>query len=447
MKVVVVDPAGVHHDLTFERFREGIREVIPHTAPFRQQLVEIPFRLGHPYWVDDPDLDLDYHVRRATAPAPGGRRELAEVISLIASTGLERDRPLWQAWLVDGLAHGHVAFVMKVHHSLADGLASAQLLLDMLSPTADPLPDPGPIEDIPREARPSRRALRRAALRDAGAQLRSLPTLARSASHWAAAASRQTLRRQPGFVRPFTVPRMRWNAPLTPSRWFAYATISLPAMKQVKDAHGTTVNDVFLATVAGGCRRFLYRHGELPDVDLSVTIPVATRTPEEARDWGNRVSSWMIGLGTSIDDPLERLRTISGRTAAARTAREERGVHLQHELMEAWPIFVFGTQWLPAGRRRWGRKATFSLIASNVPGPRQPLYADGARVTEVISMGPLVYDLGLNFTGWSYCDDFTIGVVACREHMPDLWDLMDDTVAAFDELVSLSPGRADRIRP
>lgn len=447
MKVVVVDPAGAHRELTFDRFREGIREVIPHTAPFRRQLVEVPFHLGHPYWVDDPDLDIDYHVRRVTAPAPGGRRELAEIISLIAGTRLERNRPLWQAWLVDGLEHGHVAFVMKVHHSLADGLASAQLLLDMLSPTPDPLPDPAPLEDLPRESRPSRAKLQRRAFRDNAVQLRRLPRLTRSALRWLLANTRQRLRRERSITKPFTVPRMRWNAPLTASRWFAYDTISLPAMKRVKDAHGATVNDVFLAVVAGGCRRYLDRHGELPEVDLSATIPVATRPPEEAREWGNRMTSWMIELGTSIDDPVERLRTISARAAAARRAREERGVHLQREMMEAWPIFVLATRWFPAVRKRWGRNATFSLIASNVPGPRHPLFVDGARVTEVISMGPLVRDLGLNFTGWSYCDDFTIGVVACREHVPDLWDLMDDTVAAFEELVALTPDPPGRTPP
>ncbi|MDH3707475.1 MAG: WS/DGAT domain-containing protein, partial [Acidimicrobiia bacterium] len=122
-------------------------------------------------------------------------------------------------------------------------------------------------------------------------------------------------------------------------------------------------------------------------------------------------------------------------TAAAREARQERGDSLQHDLMQRWPLWTLVSNWLPAAAVATTDKATFSLIASNVPGPRQPLYADGALVTDVISMGPLVKDLGLNFTGWSYCDDFTIGVVACHEHMPDLWDLMDATVAAFIELV------------
>ena len=434
MKIVVVDPAGSHRELTYERFRDGIGEMIPHTEPFRWRLVTVPLRLGHPCWIDDPDLDLDYHVRRARAPGPGGRHELAEVISMIASVGLERDRPLWQAWMVDGLEGGRVAFVMKVHHSLADGMSSAQLLLDMLSESPDPMPDPGPLDDLPREARPPRRWLVSRAMLDMGREVKALPHLASSVRRWAGAAAGQKRNKRQDIAKSFTVPKMRWNAPLTPHRWFAYDTISLPAMKRVKDRFDTTINDVFLATVAGGCRSYLLAHDELPDTGLTVSIPVSTRAPEDTRQWGNQMTTWMIDLATELDDPVARLHAISASTAAAREARAERGESLQRDLMQRWPLWTLVGNWLPAAAMAASDKATFSLIASNVPGPRRPLYADGALVTDVISMGPLVRDLGLNFTGWSYCDDFTIGVVACHEHMPDLWDLMDATVAAFAEL-------------
>ncbi|MDH4171813.1 MAG: wax ester/triacylglycerol synthase family O-acyltransferase [Acidimicrobiia bacterium] len=441
MKIVVVDPAGAHRALTYERFRQGIGEMIPHTEPFRWRLVMVPLRLGHPYWIDDPDLDLDYHVQRARVPGAGGRRELAEVISTIASVGLQRDRPLWQAWMVDGLEGGLIAFVMKVHHALADGVSSAQLLLDLLSDSPEPMPEPQPLVLLEREAPPARLRLLASAAGDIGHEVTRLPALAGSVRRWASAASGQRKDRRQDIARSFTVPKMRWNAPLTPHRWFAYDTISLTALKAVKDRLGVTVNDVFLATVAGGCRRYLQAHGELPDVGLTVSIPVSTRPPDQTRRWGNRMTTWMIDLATDIDDPVERVQAISAKTLGARRAREERGNALQHDLMQRWPLWTLLGNWLPRAVVASGDKATYSLIASNVPGPRVPLYADGARVTDVISMGPLVKDLGLNFTGWSYCDNFTIGVVACHEHVPDIWDLLDATVDAFDELTALARSR------
>lgn len=435
IKVVVVDPSTSHRPLTYERFREGVRDLIPHTQPFRWQMVPVPLRLGHPWWIDDPDLDLDYHVRRARAPGPGGRRELAEVISMIASVGLERDRPLWQAWMVDGLDGGRVAFVMKLHHSLADGMSSARLLLDMMWERPDPIPDPPPVADLPREPRPSKAWLVADALRSMAHTTLALPSLVVAMAKWWWAMVAQKTGGRQHLARSFVVPKLPWNQPLTPQRWFAYNTISVSDMKRVKDGFDTTINNVFLAAVAGGCRRYLLERGELPDVSLTATVPVSTRTPDQERDWGNRMTSWMIEIGTDIADPVERLAAITHSTKAVRVDREQRGVTLQRAAMQTWPLWTLITNWIPAMVSKVSDRATFSLIASNVPGPRHRLYADGAEVTEVISMGPLVKDLGLNVTGWSYCDDFTIGVVACHEHMPDLWDLLDAIVDAFDELV------------
>lgn len=445
MKVVVIDPEGGHGDLTYEGFREGIRMSIPHSEPFRWKLVKVPFRMGHPWWVDAPDLDIDYHVRRATAPSPGGKRELAEVISMIASIGLERDRPLWQAWLVDGLEGGRIALVMKVHHSLADGMSSAQLLLDLLDDTPAPRSAPAPLEEVPREPMPSKGWLVRDGLVHGARIVARLPRLAATTARWGRAASRQNRRGHP-LAKSFAVDKLRWNAPLTPQRWFAYETVSLSDMKRVKNEFGGSVNDVFLAMVAGGTRRYLEERGELLEVDLTASIPVSTRRPEQAREWGNRTTIWLLELATTVEDPVERLQTITARTQAARAAREERGTSLHRDYMEAWPLWTILVNWLPTPLRRLSKKSSYSLIASSVPGPKAPLYANGARVTEVISMGPLVMDLGLNVTGWSYCDDFTLGAVGCREHIPDIWDLVDHMVTALDELVARCPAVADEAR-
>ena len=217
--------------------------------------------------------------------------------------------------------------------------------------------------------------------------------------------------------------------------------MAIADLRAVKDAHGVTLNDVFLAMVAGGLRRYLEDRGELPGGELTVTIPAATRSPEEARAWGNRMTTLMVGLATDIEDPVERLTTIAHRTKAARAARDQRGADLQGRYMDYWPLWTALVNWLPALVRRTGSHASYSVICANVPGPRGPLYSFGAPVVEVISMGPLVKDLGLNFTGWSYCDDFTIGVVACREHVPDVWLLNDGVVAELAALLASVPSQ------
>jgi WS/DGAT/MGAT family acyltransferase len=447
VKVVIVDPTMSAGEQSWESFRDGIAEVVPHYEPFRRRMVKVPFRLGHPWWIDDPVIDSDYHVRRATVSPPGGRRELDEVISMIASIGLERDRPLWQIWRVDGLTGGRLAYVTKIHHSLADGLAAGQLLVDILQDAPDSLPSHGPIGTLPREDPPSRRWMIRSAMVHAGSLLVALPSLMLATLRWAVATVRQRVSGQRPLAAAFAAERMPWNEPLTPQRWFDHRTVALADMQSVKDAHGATLNDVFLAMVAGGLRRYLEDRGELPGGELTVTIPAATRTPEEARSWGNRMTTWMVGLATDIEDPVERLTTIADRTSAARAARDQRGADLQGLYMDYWPLWTALVNWLPGLMRRAGSHASYSVICANVPGPREPLYAFGAPVVEVISMGPLVKDLGLNFTGWSYCGDFTIGVVACREHVPDIWLLNDGVVTELAALlatvprVSRGPGR------
>ena len=224
MKIVVVDPEGAHVPLDYESFREGVRISIPVAEPFRWRLVKVPLRLGHPWWVEDPDLDIDYHVRRATAPAPGGKHELSEVISMIASIGLAHDRPLWQAWMVDGLEHGRLAYVMKVHHSLADGLSSAQLLLDLLTESPDEWPDPPPLESIPRDPIPSKKWLLADSLVQDERIVGKLPGLMAKTARSGRVALRQNRTAQP-LARSFAVDKVRWNAELTPHRWFAHDTI------------------------------------------------------------------------------------------------------------------------------------------------------------------------------------------------------------------------------
>lgn len=441
IKVAVIDPSTAHTPVTYERIREGVAQTIPHLEPFRWRLVKAPFMLGLPWWAEDPDLDIDYHVRRAAAVAPGGDRELAEVISTIASTPLERDRPLWQTWVVEGLEHGHIAFVMKVHHSLADGLSSAKLLMATFSESAEPLemPDLGGLET---ERVPGRPRLAAKAIRHSATVTRGLPSLVRRTARVSKLILARRRSDEAQQVRAFASPPTRFNAPLTPHRWFAYTSLDLNQIKEVKDGLGGTINDVFLATVSGAVREYLLQHGELPDTTLTCTVPVSVRQPHEMGEWGNRLATWFVALATDVENPVERLHAISEVTATCKEILAERDSELQSDWMEIWPAFRAYSHWLPAMASRAANKPSFNLIVSNVPGPRAQLYQDGSRLVKVISMGPLVSVLGLNFTGWSYMDELTVGVVGCRETVPDIWGLADGLQPALDELTKSLKGPA-----
>jgi WS/DGAT/MGAT family acyltransferase len=191
---------------------------------------------------------------------------------------------------------------------------------------------------------------------------------------------------------------------------------------------------VFLALVAGAVRQYLLAHGELPEEPLTVAAPVSVRRPGEERAWGNRLATWIVGLATDLDDPLARLAAIHHGTEVARAIQTSHDRKLQDDWMEYWPAFRVYSAWLPAIGNRLTGRPSYSLIASSVAGPRQPLYRGGARLEQIISMGPLLQPFGLNITGWSYVDDLTVGVVACREHVPDIWDLAEGLPRALDEL-------------
>jgi WS/DGAT/MGAT family acyltransferase len=352
---------------------------------------------------------------------------------------------LWQVWFVEGLANGQIAYVAKVHHALADGVASARLLLQAFTESPDLTIVPPP-DALTSEREPSRATLLLLGLGSTLRLLAHLPALLVDTlrSGW----RMWQRRRQPGAqgaARPFSGPNTQFNHPLTPHRWLAYETVPLDEIKRVKDATSCTVNDVFLALVSGALRRYLGAHGRLPRRTLTASVPVSTRTDDDTRAWGNRLTTWYVELATNIADPVERLRTIHRNTRAARDALEDVR-DLQHEWVEYWPLFkafVFGLPRLVAPI--FGGRPSYNVIVSNVAGPKRPLYRHGARLVHLVSMGPLVEGLGLNFTGWSYVDEMTIAVMGCREHVPDVWELAKGVRASLDELLEATERSTARL--
>jgi WS/DGAT/MGAT family acyltransferase len=446
LKIAVVDPKGADMPVTYDALRVQIGEALPLLEPFRWRLVRVPLDLGHPYWIDAPHLDLDYHVQRVAVPAPGGPREFSEVISRIASVGLERDRPLWQVWFVEGMADGQVAYVTKVHHALADGMASERLLAEAFADRPDhtPMAAGGALDA---EVAPGWWHLLVLGIADVLRMTATLPFLLFRTARAARRGRAHSRGRSDSATKPFAGPHTRFDEPLTPHRWLAYEIFDLADVKKVSHAFGAGANDVLLAMAAGALRTYLHAHGELPGASLTAAVPVSVRKPDEQRKWGNRVATWFVTMATDVHDPAERLQTITRSTSAARAEMNATDPELQHAWAEYWRLFRIVTLGVPKVARPFIGRPSYNAIVSSVPGPAVKLYRHGARLEHMISMGPLVEGIGVNFTGWSYAGEMAVAVMACREHAPDIWELAGALRTSLDELVAAAEARNSEPSP
>src|SRR5579871_3724065 len=318
--VCVFDPSTVPGGYSFDKVRALVEERLPLLPPFRRRLAEIPFQLHHPLWIEDPDFDLDYHVRRAALPSPGGAEELAAFASEVMSRPLDRDRPLWEMYVIEGLADGRIAAVTKTHHAAIDGVSGAELTVNLLDLTAEPAPppenDPWKADRVPTDIELvgfALQSLARQPLAGVKAFRRTLEMVL-------------TLRRrnrQPDVVPPpgfFDAPKTFINQPITPHRKVGFSEVQLEEIKQVKHLAGATVNDVVLAVCAGALRRYLAYRDEAPDGSLVALVPVSVRTDDQRGTMGNKVSGMLVSLATTIEDPIERLHAI---TEATRSAKDQ----------------------------------------------------------------------------------------------------------------------------
>jgi diacylglycerol O-acyltransferase len=447
LKISIVDPATVPGGYSFALVGEVLGERLHLLPPFRRRLLEVPGGLHHPLWVEDPDFDLAHHLHRAEIAAPGGLREFGDLISDIASRQLDRHYPLWELWVVEGLEHGHIGFVAKIHHAAADGVAAAAMLANVLQAEADPggrpedEADPGPVAPPSQPWRPEPIPTGTERLVDAARDLlrniASLPGLLRRTAAGLAAVLRRQRSGALSPPLPFSTPRTSFNRALTPNRWFAMAALPLEEVKAVRRALDVTMNDVVLALCAGALRRYLDERGELPERPLLAGVPVSTgRVDDEQRLVGNRVSNLFTSLRTDIADPVERLRAIHDVTQAAKEVQNALGAEMLVEWSEVTPPRIFSAWMRLYSRLKLAdrHRPPINLVISNVPGPRQPLHIAGGRLLDIYSMGPILEGIGLNITVWSYVDRLGFGLVACRETMPDLWDLADHLHDALAEL-------------
>jgi WS/DGAT/MGAT family acyltransferase len=441
----IYDVSTMPGGYSFERIKDHIRGRLHLVPPFRRRLVEVPFQFHHPVWIEDPNFNLDYHVRRIGCPAPGGRRELAEVAAQIASIPLDRSRPLWEAWVIEGLKHDRVGFVVKVHHSAIDGASGAEIMTELYDLEAEGR-DIEPVEVEPEHVPSDQELLTYAALSKlrlaretiglVGRTIGSVTNLVRavrdpSATHGAV---------------PLTAPRTPWNHSISPQRTVAFARLDLEEAKAVKDALGVKLNDVILAVCAGTLRHYLEARDELPELPLIATCPVSVRVESEEGTFGNKVSAMFTSLATDVDDPGERLTAICASTSGAKSDHDLIGARTLTDWAEWAAPRTFGL-----AARLYGSmmadslRPVHNLVISNVPGPPFPLYLAGAELVAAYPMGPIMDGAGLNVTVLSYRHHIDIGFMADRELVPDIWDMADAVRPAFEQLKAVASENDPRL--
>ncbi len=436
IKVAVVDVSARPEALTADLMAPLLSARIERLPVLRRRVLPVPHGLGNPVVIDDPDFDVRRHLAWVTAAPPGGPRELADVVARVTAVPLPRDRPMWELTVVDGLADDQVAFVVKIHHALADGVAAVALLTNTFATDdADPVVEPFRPEPVP-----SDRALYAATARSAVRALRSLPRLARGSFEGLRA--KRAIRRDEStpVMGPFAGPRTPFNVSLTPERTFATTTLPLETLNRTRRPVGASFNDAFLTVCSGGIRRYLQRTDDLPPRSLVASVPVATRTGEP-RLAGNHVDNLFLPLHTDIDDPIERLIAIHASTVAARRVRTALGVGLFEHRAGFIPPFVH-----MATTRTWAAsgladrvRPPLNLIVSCVPGPSRLLELDGGVITAIYSSGPILEGIGLNITAWSYGDELFVSLLGCPASLPDPWLLAEDIDAEMEALARRSP--------
>jgi diacylglycerol O-acyltransferase / wax synthase len=441
MATMVIDPSEVPGGFNVDSLRKLISERLPRLEPFRRRVVEVPLGVHHPVWIEDPDFDLDYHVRWAAVPAPGGLQELAELTAEIAGRQLDRRRPLWELWVVEGLEDGYVGVIAKMHHAAIDGVLGVDLMTEIFD--LEPNPEPRPPEELPTGERvPSDVEL----LLGAVTSLARHPLrMYRAARNLTRSAIRVVRRVRAGPVSagiPLTAPQSTLNGVLTPHRRVALTSIPLADVKEVKRAFGVTVNDVVLAVCAGALRRFLEQRGTIPDRPLLAAIPASVRTADERGVMGNRVSAMFATLATQLDDPVDRLFAAREVMGGAKLVHEDIGGNTLHEWAEVAAPVLFSSGMQLYERVLQGRHPpVINLVVSNVPGPSFPLYLGGARLVSLFPLGPVMPGTGLNVTVISYLDAVEFGLIACREIVPHLDDIAAAVPDAVGELVKAAQNR------
>ena len=429
-------PVTVGGGLDMERLLGLSGVALQNNARFRQKIIRIP-RLEAPVWVDDERFNLDYHVRHTALPAPGDERKLKRLAGRIMSQQLDRGKPLWEMWFVEGLEGDRFAVISKIHHCLADGVSGVDLLSGLMGPNPDHVAK-APARWIPRPAPAPRRMLMDELGRRASAPL----SLLRGREHLpgalgdAARGLGETL--SAGLSQASPTPL---NDDLGPHRRFDWTSFELDAVKGIRKRLGGTLNDVVLAVVTGAVRKFLSARGmRVEELDFRTLVPVSVRTEDEHGKLGNRVSTLMARLPLDEPDPAKRLARVVETTSELKGGRQALG----GEALAKVADLVF-PEFMTLYARMAIRGLAANMVVTNVPGPPVPIYMLGARMLEVFPVVPLAAKQGLGVALFSYDDRLFWGFNSDWDAVPDLHDFVEDVEEEFARLQALAADTPVRI--
>jgi len=441
--LLILDVSTMPSGYSYDRVRSVLMDRLPTIASVRQKLALAPLGLGRPFWVDEPDLDIDRHLHRLVLEGQGDERSLADVVGDIASRQLPRDRALWEIWVIEGLADGHVAVLVKMHHSIIDGVSGASIMGHLLD--LEPAPTARPLSPTRRsKSPPSSFELIGRAVAARLVEPFSLARLAPMTAYRLATGIWRIGSRSGGTgpARPFNAPRTPFNATITARRSVAYTDVALADIKTVKNAFGVTVNDVITAVVGGALRHYLDSRGELPEQPLLAAAPVSVHDQTEKRVGATKLSVMFSSLATNEKDPVARLRTIASANDGAKEIQRMVGADtLMRWAEHSWlNAFALGARLYSTLHLADHHRVIHNLILSNVPGPPVPLYMAGARLVGVYPLGPIMDGAGLNVTALSQGDRVGFGIVSCPDLVSRVWDIADEMPRALLELVEAANG-------
>ena len=451
--VCILDPTDAPKLLDLATLTEVLAQRLPLVPVMRCKLLEVPLGLDQPYWVDDFNFDIEYHLREIALPGRGTDAQLAEQVSRLHARPLDRSRPMWEIYLITGLAKKRIAVYSKVHHCAIDGASGAELLTVLLDLSREgrELPEAKPFVAVqpPSANSLALRAATRLAWRPvdtvklAGELVRVAPTLAPVAG--AIVGGMFGLHRGDGSVissSPGRAPTTPFNKQITAHRRVAFRSVELAAVKDVKNAFGVSVNDVVMAMCAGALRRWLEDHGALPDAPLVAMVSVSVRDESAKGHMGNRVSAMLATLPTNITDLEQRLSVVHEATKVAKAQQAVIPQGLVDDISDFAPPaltaraarVVFATGLLH-------RLPPFNLCISNVPGPNIPVYLGGAKLLAHYPVSVITDGQGLNITLVGYLGQLHFGLVACRELVPDIDKLAGYLVDELNDLVAAAAQR------
>ena len=440
--MMIYDPSSVKGEAQrFKNILDFVAERLHLAKTFRQRMVAIPFNLSHPYWIEDADFDLEYHMRHIRLPEPGDWRQLCIQAARLHSRPLDLTKPLWEFTVVEGLdaiphlPKGSYAIISKIHHACIDGVSAADITEVIHS--LEPYPELPPPPKIPWRGETVPQALElvtRAQLSNMLQPFKLLEVMARAVP--------AISRFQSGFLSKkfevnMRVPRTRFSGPVCAHRVIEGRSFQLDELRHIKQqVPGATINDVVLSICSGALRAYLNEKAELPDTSLVAMAPISVRSETEKNALGNQVSAMTVKLGTDIGDPVKRLEAVHQSAASSKDMINAVGA----KLMTDFSQFIPSTTAALAARlyTRLGLansiSAPFNCVISNVPGPQFPLYSAGATLVTQYGFGPIFDGMGLIFPIFSYNGQLTISIVSCRTMVPDPGFFAECLQQSYDDL-------------